>query len=321
MSKPTKILIAYDGSKFSDAAIADLERAGLPDSAEAVVLSVTDAWELPELADQVLPEPGKVSRESAETIRRHLEEAAEKMRGMAETAADRVRGLFPSWDVTAKVNMGKAAFELIKTADSWKADLIVIGSHGRGFMGRAVLGSVSLKVLHEAACSVRIARARAAESDSPTRVLIAADGSPNAELAIDHALARSWPENAEFRLITADDDPSARPETKYLDMVVPEDKEDSPEAKEWVDRVLRNPSRRLKAAGLNVTQACRWGDARDVILNEAHGWNADSLFMGARGLGRFHRLLIGSVSAGVAAKAKCSVEIVRDNSGKPLLPE
>ncbi|MBA2378199.1 MAG: universal stress protein [Blastocatellia bacterium] len=320
MQKSTKILIAYDGSDFSDAALADLDRAGIPDDAEAVLLSVADAGDPPGLTDRAVPETGKVPMQSAETIRQHLHEMIEQTRVTAESAADRIRGMFPSWNVSARAVTGSPAAELIKTADEWKADVIVVGSHGRGFLGRAVLGSVSMKVLHEAACSVRIARASVSAPGSPTRVLIAVDGSPNADLALDHVLERTWPESTEFRLITADNDPGSRPETSVLDMV-PEGKEDSPEAKAWVDRVLRGPSRKIKSAGLNVSQACRWGDAADVILNEATGWKADSIFVGARGLGRFHRLMIGSVSGAVAAKAKCSVEVVRDNTGNPLIIE
>jgi nucleotide-binding universal stress UspA family protein len=48
-----------------------------------------------------------------------------------------------------------------------------------------------------------------------------------------------------------------------------------------------------------------------LLLNEAEGWNADSIFAGARGLGRVERLLTGSVSSSVAARANCSGEIVR----------
>ncbi|MCV4785306.1 universal stress protein, partial [Escherichia coli] len=52
------------------------------------------------------------------------------------------------------------AWGIIKRADEWQPDLIVVGSHGRTAIERFVLGSVSQKVLYEARCSVRIARAR-----------------------------------------------------------------------------------------------------------------------------------------------------------------
>ena len=45
-----KLLIAYDGSKYSEASLDDLARAGLPDSGEALVVSVADVWRPPENA-------------------------------------------------------------------------------------------------------------------------------------------------------------------------------------------------------------------------------------------------------------------------------
>lgn len=65
------------------------------------------------------------------------------------------------------------AWALLRTADEWKADLIVVGARGQSVPGgRLVLGSVSQRVLYEASCSVRVARARRLETDSPLRIVI-----------------------------------------------------------------------------------------------------------------------------------------------------
>ncbi|MBX3297285.1 MAG: universal stress protein [Acidobacteria bacterium] len=305
-----KILIAYDGSDFADAAIDDLTRAGLSGEAEAVLMCITDAWELPEIIDRVTTSGGKVSQENAELLRRHVNDALENTRRLAETAAAKVQALFPGWSVRTEVRTGKPAWEIITFADDWQPDLIVVGSHGRGFVGRAILGSVSMKVLHESRTSVRIARERRSAVGDPLHILIAVDGSQNADLCVETVVGRNWPEDTEFRLITADDDPASRPETAVLDLV-PEGKEDSEEAKAWVERVLNSPARRMQETKRSISQNCRWGDARRVILDEAIDWKADCIFIGARGLSRFRRLLIGSVSAAVAARAECSVEVVR----------
>ena len=56
------------------------------------------------------------------------------------------------------VPVGDAAAEIVKTATDWPADLIVIGSHGRGRIERALLGSVADAVLRDARCPVLVVR-------------------------------------------------------------------------------------------------------------------------------------------------------------------
>ena len=58
--------------------------------------------------------------------------------------------------VKATVALGTPAVEIVRHAAHWKADLIVVGSHGRGTMGRLLIGSVAQKVLHEAGCPVMV---------------------------------------------------------------------------------------------------------------------------------------------------------------------
>jgi nucleotide-binding universal stress UspA family protein len=53
------------------------------------------------------------------------------------------------------------------------------------------------------------------------------------------------------------------------------------------------------------------GNPKDVLVKEADRWDATCLFVGARGLRAVDRFLLGSVSASVAARAHCSVEVVR----------
>ena len=58
--------------------------------------------------------------------------------------------------VKGTVALGAPAIEIVRHAVNWKAELIVMGSHGRGTMGRLLLGSVAQRVLHEARCPVMI---------------------------------------------------------------------------------------------------------------------------------------------------------------------
>ncbi len=314
MKPRKKVLIAYDGSECAGAALLDLRWAGLPRETEAVLLTVADVWPPPapvdsydsfafELDDQI--------RAKAEALRRYVAQALDESRALADGAAERVRSMFPNWEVRVEARVGAPAWELIKRADEWQPDLLVVGSHGRTALGRVFLGSVSQKALNEARCSVRIARGRKRSDAQPLRVLVAVDGSPNAEAAAQAVAGRAWPEGAEVRLIAADD-PFNRSGAGYIrwDLEKMEPKSGE-EAQAWVSQVIESPTRMLRDAGLNVSQTIRWGDARHTILEEAERWEADCIVMGARGLGRLHRFLLGSVSSAVAARAACSVEVIR----------
>ena len=66
---------------------------------------------------------------------------------------------------TTILRQGDAAVEICKAADAQGEALIVLGSHGRGPFGRALLGSVSARVLHESAHPVLVARDKAEPVD------------------------------------------------------------------------------------------------------------------------------------------------------------
>lgn len=58
--------------------------------------------------------------------------------------------------VTEFLRSGKPAHQIIEVAKGWPADLIVMGSHGRGKIGGMILGSVSQEVLCHAPCPVMV---------------------------------------------------------------------------------------------------------------------------------------------------------------------
>ncbi len=182
-----KILIAYDGSSCAEAALDDLQRAGLPPEAEAQIISVAEIWlpPPPPSAAEILERAGEVKVPS--DFKRVYSKGSAAMKealALAEQASDRVKANFPGWKLFADADCGSPAWEIVFRADQWKPDLIVVGSHGRTALGRFVLGSVSQRVLTEAKCSVRIARGRIEEPGSPVRIIVGIDGSPGSEEAV-----------------------------------------------------------------------------------------------------------------------------------------
>src|SRR5262245_66302226 len=177
-----KILIAYDGSSCADSALEDLRRAGLPRQSEAIVLSAAKLWS-PALECAGVGE---------ETFVEALPTILEKVESLAQRASERVQSYFPDWVVRVEARSGAPASAIIKRADEWRPDLIVVGSHGRSAPGRFMLGSVSQKVVTEAHCSARVVRGRDSNVQAPARLLIGVDGSPDAEAAVTTVTTRIW---------------------------------------------------------------------------------------------------------------------------------
>jgi nucleotide-binding universal stress UspA family protein len=75
--------------------------------------------------------------------------------------------------------------------------------------------------------------------------------------------------------------------------------------------VVEDAKKVLETAGLDVDPKVLEGNPRSTILSEAKAWGAETIFIGARGLGILDRLLLGSVSTAVVTHAECAVEVIR----------
>jgi nucleotide-binding universal stress UspA family protein len=90
--------------------------------------------------------------------------------------------------------------------------------------------------------------------------------------------------------------------------------EDDADERAWVGRLIEEAAKKLRNRGLTVTHLQSDKSPKSVLLEESEKWKADCIFVGARGLSGLKHFLIGSVSAAVAARAHCTVEVVRDRS-------
>ena len=144
-----KVLIGYDGSEHSDAAIDDLRLAGLPRDSEVRILSVADLLmsspELSEIIGEALPSSRVLS--GLHTAQTHAERVTDQANDAASRALERIRDLFPHWNVRADVKVGTPGWVLIDEASEWNADLVVVGSHGHSSLKRLFLGSVSKRIV------------------------------------------------------------------------------------------------------------------------------------------------------------------------------
>jgi nucleotide-binding universal stress UspA family protein len=320
MTERVRILIGYDGSKCADAALDDLGRAGLPENAEAQILSTAEVWlSPPPPSSEEIVEQARQVKVPADLKRIYSKEceAAKEALSLAQRAQERLKAIFPKWEVSADSACGSPAWELVSKADLWKPDLIVVGSHGRTALGRFVLGSVSQRVLTEARCSVRVARGRVEEPDTPVRLIIGVDGSPGSAAAVQAVAARYWPPRSEAKLVAVDD--PLLPD--YVGEVIPPlaniIEEDKQEELTWATKIAKESAALLAHTQLKVTEVLREGDPKHELPKAAEEWGADCIFVGSAGFSnRFERFVLGSVSAAVAARAHCSVEVVRRNASE-----
>ena len=142
-----KILLAIDDSKFSGAAIqAVIEQAHSRDT-EVRVLHVVE------------PPSLLVAREmggSDPTLEAIWDEETEQAQALVAKAAETLRS--HGRKVTTTVQQGDPKSMIIDAAEEWRADLIVLGSHGRKALNRFLMGSVSEAIARHARRSVEIVR-------------------------------------------------------------------------------------------------------------------------------------------------------------------
>lgn len=139
-----KVLVAIDDSKFSQDALHAVA-AQIPKTSPIRILHVLQPVTLsavPQMAPQYAPE---------------LESQGREARALVEQAAATLRAAGFS-SVEPIVAKGDIRLQIIDVAAEWKADLIVVGSHGRTGIPRLLLGSVAEYVARNASCSVQIVR-------------------------------------------------------------------------------------------------------------------------------------------------------------------
>jgi nucleotide-binding universal stress UspA family protein len=149
-----KILLAIDDSACSAAATNAVIAQFAPQHADVQVLHV-DEWPTGLPVSMAFAE-GPAAASSLLTLhesRRH--EAASLVAGVAQQLRE------AGFTTTTTVREGDARQAILDCATEWRADLIVLGSHGKTGLDRLVLGSVSDSVARHARCSVEIVRAAA----------------------------------------------------------------------------------------------------------------------------------------------------------------
>ena len=306
-----KILIAYDGSACSEKALEDLKKAGMPDKAEAVVFSVADSWigyDQGWTTAGLSPQYAVIVNDELERTQALLKEA----KSLSQKAAKKLKLLFPKWTVRAEATTDLPAPAILDKNETWRPSLIVMGSHGRSVMGRLFLGSVSHKVLTHAHSNLRISKEGGKKKGKYVypRILVALDGSQEAETAFQAMLCRDWPESTHFRLVTVIDLKVGIAFAKPTGPIRYWMRNEDTDSVAWVERMFAYQKTQIEEKGWTVDSKALNGDPRHALLKEIADWGADTVFAGTRGLTGRDRIMLGSVSTALAMHAPCAVEVV-----------
>lgn len=199
--------------------------------------------------------------------------------------------------VQSLVELGRAEELLIEHAADTFADLIVVGSRGRGPVASAVLGSVSAHLVDHAGCPVLVAR-------SPTagHMLLATDGTESSR-RIPSILA-AW--GSAFRGLPVEV-LSVTPREAF---VTPWEPESDP-AFVAHEGIAREVAEEMETLGWHASPLARAGDPSHRIVEVGQEYGADLIVTGSRGIGTLRRLVAGSVAHDVVMHSRSSVLIMR----------
>jgi nucleotide-binding universal stress UspA family protein len=292
-----RILLATDGSASAAEARDLLASLPWPERTTIRVLTAIDfrpVW---------LAQPTMASAElfaNAEEAWRR--DAEEDLRGFDERLQGR------GWEIEHSTVTGRAATAILEAATEMDADLIVLGSRGRGRIASMLLGSVSDEVADRAACSVLVAR-----GPSVTRVLVATDGTERT--AGIPELLGGWGVLAGVEGLALSVTPVGSP---ALDLMINVYTLGS-YAFDEEQRELRERSRvyaeematALTAAGIPSAAEVREGDAAQQIIEFAAEKGCDLVVTGSNALTGIDRLLLGSVARNVLLHSGASILIAR----------
>ncbi|SED14690.1 Nucleotide-binding universal stress protein, UspA family [Nocardioides exalbidus] len=195
--------------------------------------------------------------------------------------------------------LGRVVSVLLGIADS--AACVVMGSHGHGPFGEAMLGSVSNNVARHATCPVVVVRQP--RVTGARRIVVGVDGSPHSNAALEYACARAERTLEKVFAVhaTHHDDLSALGE-RYESLHADQDR-----LQETIHEAAASARRKHPDVHVEVEE---WPGAPARALADASR-NASLLVVGSRGRGYVNGLLLGSVSQAALHRAQCPVAVVR----------
>jgi nucleotide-binding universal stress UspA family protein len=297
MTRITRILVPTDFSTTSDEALAYAKRlAEQFDASLHLVHAFDDPFASAAFAAEMYaPLPPSLRTDLLRGIEQQL----------ANRLPDQDRA---KYHATAEAVVGQPAKAIVEYAESLGADLIVMGTHGRGGVAHMVLGSVAERVVRTASCPVLTIRE--APPQVIKRILVPTDFSATSDAALDAAYLLAASFNAELQLLHVLDDPFLTEGLAAEAYIA--------EAPALRTAMLRDAQERLSRRAISrrpglvrIDTEVLFGHGARTIVDYAAQRNADVIVMGTHGRTGVAHVLLGSIAERVVRTASCPVLTVR----------
>lgn len=297
-SQPHRILIATDGSRAAQAALATTAKFPWPASSRVRAVVARTSW-LPVDSDWLTDVKG---------ARAALEKNFEPIVEAARTA------LASRWpNPKAVIVDASPRVAILAEATRFKASVIVLGWRGYGTFRRLMAGSVSRSVATQADCAVLVVR------DAPRtvrRFVLGFDGSPNAERALDFLCSLDTGNGSSVALVNAVElihmpASLARFPSSIRAPIRREMSSIKRQRRHEGQARLDTGGARLRALGWTVDTKLCVGDPLANLLETVETHRADVLIVGARATEGVELALLGSVALGALDQSPAAVLLVR----------
>ena len=292
MSKQHRILIATDGSRPAQAALATAVKFPWSASSRVRTVIARSSW---------LPADSAQARAAVE---KSFQDAADAAR----------RALARRWPESKVVFLDVPPVDaILGEAERFKASLIVLGWRGHGTFRRLLAGSVSRSVAARAQCPVLVVRKAAS---AVRRLVVGFDGCPNAEHALEFLSPLEPGRGSGVVLVNVVQPVSAPPSVGRLPSSIRTNihREVAAINKERYAQgqaTVAAGAARLKRTGWTAKSEVRVGAPLASLLKAVEEHRADALVLGARATSGLERALLGSVANGALDRSPVPVLLVR----------
>jgi nucleotide-binding universal stress UspA family protein len=288
-----RVLLATDGSDDARAATAYLLAFPLPPTARVRVLN---AVALPHSPLDIPP------------VRDYWRALLAEGRSIAEAARGEIARRWPEAEVEVCEEDPREG--IARVAEAWKPDLVVVGARGLGAVTGVLLGSVSTAAVHHLACPVLVVKGR---RRALRRAVVAVDGSADSMAAARFFASLPLPPALAIRLVGVMEPPSMPPAPAEVlaTAMGPAVEAMIQERRAAMEGVLSRVEAEFRGKVGALESSAIPGRPAEEITAAAREPGVDLVVVGARGLGRVKRLVLGSVSDRVLRHADCPVLVVK----------